>query len=253
MELGDGNGMNRRSRKSMIAALPRPGSLRQQSSGDQMIRTAPVAASREYRRAERFADNTIHIVGVALGVSGAIWLATIIPKLETAGEGLAVAIYAAGLITMLAASAAYNMWPHRPLKRWLRRIDHSAIYLMIAGTYSPFIAQVADDRTRLMLFAGIWTVALAGIALKLAMPGRLERFSIVLYLALGWSGLAAYDALGDVLDPATWSLLGIGGAIYSVGVAFHLGEALPFHNAIWHLFVLAAAICHYFAVLSLLA
>jgi hemolysin III len=245
--------MNRGRRKSMIAAQARPGRRRQRSPDNQMVRTAGVAASRKYRRAELVADNTIHIAGVALGISGAIWLATLIPSLETSRQGLAVAIYAAGLITMLAASAAYNMWPHRPLKGWLRRIDHSAIYLMIAGTYSPFIAQIADDRTRLMFFAGIWTVALAGIALKLTMPGRLERFSIVLYLALGWSGLAAYDELGNVLDHTTWSLLGIGGVIYSLGVVFHLAGALPFHNAIWHLFVLAAAICHYFAVLSLLA
>jgi hemolysin III len=96
------------------------------------------------------------------------------------------------------------MWPHRPLKGWLRRIDHSAIYIMIAGTYSPFIAQIADGWFRLIFFTVIWTVAISGIALKLMMPGRFERLSIVLYLALGWSGLAAYDALGQVLHDRTW-------------------------------------------------
>ena len=80
-------------------------------------------------RAEQFADNTIHVAGVTLGIAGAIWLALTIPHLETAGKALAVAIYGAALIAMLAASAAYNMWPHRPLKGWLRRIDHSAIYV----------------------------------------------------------------------------------------------------------------------------
>lgn len=206
-----------------------------------------MAAHRKYRRAELFADNVIHLAGVLLGIAGAIWLAILAPP----GEWPALAIYAAGLVTMLSASAAYNMWPHQPLKHWLRRFDHSAIYLMIAGTYSPFIAQIADGWIQLIFFAVIWTVAIAGAVLKLTLPGRFDRLSIVLYLALGWSGLAAYDSLGQVLDNRTWLLLGTGGAIYSVGVAFHLGEALPFHNAIWHVFVLVAAICHYFAVLSL--
>lgn len=209
-------------------------------------------ACRQYRRAERLADNAIHIAGVTLGIAGAIWLAWAVPHLESSGKALAVAIYGMALIAMLAASAAYNMWPHRPLKGWLRRLDHSAIYTMIAGTYSPFLAQIADGWTRLIFFAGIWTVAIAGVALKLTMPGRLDRLSIVLYLALGWSGIAAYDALGHALGGATLSLLGLGGLIYTVGVGFHLGQALPFHNAIWHLFVLAAASCHYVAVLTVL-
>jgi hemolysin III len=211
-------------------------------------RALPMAAHKEYRRAELLADNVIHLAGVVLGLAGAIWLAT----LAAPGKRLVLAIYSAGLVTMLSASAAYNMWPHQPLKGWLRRVDHSAIYIMIAATYTPFIAQIADDWLRLSFFAVIWAVAIGGVALKLTMPGRFDPLSIVLYLVLGWSGLAAYDALGQALDHRTWVLLGIGGAIYSVGVVFHLAEALPFHNAIWHGFVLVAAICHYFTVLSLL-
>jgi hemolysin III len=207
---------------------------------------------RDYRRAELLADGTVHIIGIVLGVAGAIWLALAIPGLGSAGKGLAVGIYALGLVTMLSASAAYNMCPRRPLKWWLRRIDHSAIYIMIAGTYSPFIAQMPSGWPQRILFAVIWSVALIGLVLKLAMPGRLERLSILLYLALGWSGLAAANALGHALDERTLWLLGAGGVIYSVGVVFHLGEALPFHNVIWHCFVLTAAICHYVAVLGVL-
>lgn len=206
-----------------------------------------MVALRNYRRAELLADRAIHLAGVLLGIVGAIWLALLAPP----GKWPALAVYAAGLMTMLSASAAYNMWPDRPLKGWLRRFDHSAIYIMIAGTYSPFIAQIGDSRVRHIFFALIWGVAIGGVALKLVMPGRFDRLSIALYLTLGWSGLPACGALGHVLDDRTWSLLGVGGAIYSVGVAFHLSEAIPLHNAIWHVFVLAAAICHYFAVLSL--
>jgi hemolysin III len=216
------------------------------------IPCARKSGAREYRGAELVADNVIHIAGVVLGVLGAIWLMAFAPAPVTSEEQLALAIYAAGLVTMLSASAAYNMWPQRPLKAWLRRLDHSAIYIMIAGTYSPFIAQIADKQTQLTFLAVIWAVAMTGVVLKMAMPGRLDRLSIAVYLALGWSGIAIYDDLGKALDSTTWSLLGIGGVIYSLGVAFHLLEALPFHNAIWHFFVLAAAVCHYRAVLGLL-
>lgn len=218
---------------------------------ENVARTLP-QLGRHYRRAELVADGTVHVVGVALGIAGAIWLGLMAPALATLGERVAVAIYAVGLVCMLSASAAYNMWPLTPRKLWLRRLDHSAIYIMIAGTYSPFIAQIQGGWTSLMLLLGVWGAAISGLIMKLTMPKRLERLSILLYLALGWSGLGAYDALGRALDHQTWLLLGIGGVIYSVGVGFHLGEALPFHNVIWHLFVLAAAICHYFAVLGLL-
>jgi hemolysin III len=207
---------------------------------------------RTYRRAELVADGTVHVVGLALGIGGAIWLVLMAPTLATMGERVAVAIYAVGLVCMLSASAAYNMWPLTPRKQWLRRLDHSAIYIMIAGTYSPFIAQIQNGWTSLTLFLGVWGAAISGLVMKLVMPSRFERLSILLYLALGWSGIGAYDSLGRALDHQTWLLLGVGGIIYSVGVGFHLREALPFHNVIWHVFVLAAAICHYFAVLGVL-
>jgi hemolysin III len=207
---------------------------------------------RGYRRMELLADCIVHIAGVAFGIAGGIWLAALISGSSSFGDRLAGAIYAIGLVTMLSASAAYNMSPHRAPKGWLRRVDHSAIYIMIAGTYTPFIAQLPNGSTPIILFTAIWIVAITGIILKLTMPGRFAGLSIALYLGLGWSGLAAYDALSQVLDDRTWLLLGAGGVIYSSGVAFHLSETLPFHNVIWHLCVLTAAVCHYFAVLGVL-
>ncbi len=205
----------------------------------------------QYRRAERLADNAVHVVGVALGIAGALRLATLMQHLNSFAEQLAMAVYSIGLVTMLAVSAAYNMWPPTPLKSWLRRFDHSAIYVMIAGSYTPFIVQVPDGWTAFALLSVVWGVALIGLIFNLAAPSHLERLSIVLYLALGWSGLAAYHDLGSVLDGATWILLAAGGLIYSAGVAFHLSESLPFHNAIWHVFVLGGALTHYAAVLGL--
>jgi hemolysin III len=206
---------------------------------------------REHDLAELTADKLVHIVGITLGLIGAIWLGIRIPSLSSAGERLAFAVYAFGLLAMLSASAAYHLWPRTRVKWWLRRIDHSAIYVLIAGTYSPFIVQVQEGWTPVILLGFVWTVALVGLLVKLFMPHRLDGLSTILYLALGWSGVAAYEALASALDPGTVWLLAIGGISYSAGVIFHLWESLRFQNAIWHLFVLVAAAIHYVAVIGL--
>jgi hemolysin III len=157
-----------------------------------------------------------------------------------------------GLLLMLALSAAYNMWPISPAKWVLRRFDHSAIYLLIAGTYTPFLAQTKNVLGSAGLGLGVWLSAAIGMALKLALPGRFDRLAIVLYLLLGWSGVIAYDTLASALPSASLWLLAIGGILYSLGVVFHVWRGLRFHNAIWHGFVLLAASCHYAAVLACL-
>jgi hemolysin III len=161
-------------------------------------------------------------------------------------------IYMIGLIAMLGISAAYNMWPISPTKWLLRRFDHSAIYLLIAGTYTPFLALMKSGLAFAGLTVGIWSSALVGVLLKLALPGRFDRLSIALYLMLGWIGVIAYDHLLPVIPSASLWLLGIGGILYSLGTLFHLWERLRFQNAIWHGFVVLAAGCHYSAVLACL-
>jgi hemolysin III len=155
-------------------------------------------------------------------------------------------------VTMLALSAAYNMWPVSPAKWILRRFDHSAIYLLIAGTYMPFLAQMKSALVSAGLGAGVWLSAVIGMALKLALPGRFDRLAVVLCLLLGWSGVIVYDSLASALPSASLWLLAIGGILYSVGALFHICRGLRFHNAIWHGFVLIAASCHYSAVLACL-
>ena len=122
---------------------------------------------------------------------------------------------------------------------------------MIAGTYTPFTTRLGNGWAS-GLTAVIWTVAAAGIALKLWQPRRIETISIVLYLALGWIGLAAAGPFMAALDASTLGLLAAGGILYSVGVIFHLWRRLPYHNAIWHGFVVVAAGVHYLAVLTVL-
>jgi hemolysin III len=134
----------------------------------------------------------------------------------------------------------------------LRRFDHAAIFAMIAGTYTPFTILGLQSGWSTGLTIGIWSVAAIGIALKLWQPRRIETISVALYLGLGWIGLIALHPFMVALDAATLALLAAGGILYSVGVVFHLWRRLPYHNAIWHGFVLVAAGIHYLAVLTVI-
>jgi hemolysin III len=193
----------------------------------------------------------VHAIGVCLGLVGAVTIVVIAVWMERI-EVTPILIYVIGLITMLALSAAYNMWPVSPAKWVLRRFDHSAIYLLIAGTYTPFLVQMKNVLASVGLGVGVWLSAVIGIALKLALPGRFDRLAVVLFLLLGWSGVIAYDSLASALPSASLWLLAIGGTLYSVGALFHVWRGLRFQNAIWHGFVLLAASCHYAAVLACL-
>lgn len=201
-----------------------------------------------YDRAETVADAIVHILSIALAIGGGAVL-IVIAAHGTFAQFAAVAIYLAGLVAMVGFSAAYNLWPVSPFKWWLRRFDHSAIYLLIAATYTAFILPL-NGTTPGLLLAVIWTAALAGMVLKLVWPGRFDRTSIVLYLALGWSGMFAFGPVAAALAPVTLVLIAVGGILYSAGVVFHVWQSLRFQNAIWHGFVLSAALCHYAAVLT---
>jgi hemolysin III len=205
----------------------------------------------DYDRAEIIADGIVHAAGVALGLVGAVAIVIVAIKARPI-EIAPTVIYIIGLVAMLGLSAAYNMWPISPTKWILRRFDHSAIYLLIAGTYTPFLALMKVGLASAALTIGIWSSALLGMFLKLALPGRFDRLSIALYLLLGWSGVIAYDHVGPVLPSSSLWLLAIGGILYSLGILFHAWERLRFQNAIWHGFVLLAASCHYSAVLACL-
>lgn len=207
----------------------------------------------EYRPAERIADNVIHVVGIVAGFVGCIVLAVM--TLPAAGTRVlaGVGLYSGGLTVMLWCSALYNMAREGAWKRVMRRCDHAAIFVMIAGTYTPFSLVVIGGAWGWGLLAFVWTVALAGMALKLFWPHRFERLSVIVYLLMGWSILVVIEPLLAGISATGLVLLVTGGALYSLGVVFHLWSRLPFQNAIWHGFVLAAAGCHYAAILRELA
>src|SRR3954471_13544303 len=204
-----------------------------------------------YDRAELIADGVVHVLGVGFGLIATTVLIVLAGVFASAFEIVSVSVYGAGLLAMLGFSAAYNLWPVSPRKWLLRRFDHSAIYVLIAATYTPFFVQLNDRVFALSLLAGVWSVAAIGIVLKLFWPGRFDRVSVGLYLAMGWSGLMLYDAVVQALPTLALAFLVAGGVLYSLGVVFHAWQRLRFQNVIWHSFVLLGAACHYTAVLDL--
>jgi hemolysin III len=215
------------------------------------VHAAADAVGWHYDRAELIADGIVHAIGVILGLIAATALVVLTAVYATALDIVAVSIYVAGLLAMLVLSASYNLWPVSRTKWVLRRFDHSAIYILIAATYTPIIMELKDSVFAIALLVGVWCVAIFGVVLKLGWPGRFDRVSVGLYLALGWSGIMLYDSVVAVLPKlALWFVLA-GGALYSLGVIFHAWRRLRFQNAIWHSFVLLGAACHYTAVMDL--
>ena len=214
---------------------------------------AAVGAMRwNYDRAELIADGVVHGIGVFGGLVAATVLIVLTAIYTTPFEVAVVSVYVTGLLAMLVLSATYNLWPVSRAKWVLRRFDHSAIYVLIAATYTPFIMEVKDSIFAVALLIGVWCVAIIGIVLKLLLPGRFDRISVGLYLAMGWSGLMLYDAVVLALPAMALWFVVAGGALYSFGVIFHAWQRLRFQNVIWHSFVLLGAACHYPAVLDLI-
>jgi hemolysin III len=202
---------------------------------------------------ERLADLAVHALGLILGVAGAIVMLTVAARGAARDQLLASAVYLFGLIAMLACSALYNVcvwWSFRH-RDWLRRLDHAAIFVMIAGTYTPLALRLPAAWAS-GLIAGVWTAAIVGVAAKLWQPHRVEALSVALYLALGWIGLIALEPLLASLDGTTLLLLLLGGVVYSAGVVFHLAGDGRYGKALWHGCVLIAAAIHYVAILSML-
>jgi hemolysin III len=215
------------------------------------VHAAADAIGWDYDRAVLFADGVVHAIGVLAGIIAATVLVVLTAVYASMLDIVAVSIYVAGLLSMLVLSATYNLWPVSRVKWLLRRFDHSAIYLLIAATYTPFILELKDSAFALVLLVGVWCVAILGIVLKLAWPGRFDRIAVGVYLAMGWSGMMLYDAVVRALPAMALGFVVAGGALYSLGVIFHAWRRLRFQNAIWHGFVLAGAACHYTAVLDL--
>lgn len=202
-------------------------------------------AERIYTRHEYVVDAVIHVAGMLFAVNAAVWL---LLHVGVSAEA-SVTVYCLGLLAMIFASGIYNMVPETAWpKQLLRRLDHAAIFIMIAGTYTPFaVNRVGAPYGTAVLWA-IWICASIGVALKVLFPRRFERASLALYIGMGWMVVAVLKPLAaSVASVDFWLLIG-GGAVYTAGVVFYVVERIPFHKAIWHGFVLAAVVLHFSAV-----
>lgn len=202
-----------------------------------------------YRRDEVVADRAVHVVGLISASAGLVWLAMrSLPGADRAGT-LALVVYAIGVLCMLGASAAYNIWPPGRRKSALCLIDRSMIFVMIAGSYTPFVLHALPARLGVPLFIVVWTLALIGVMLTLTWFERFQRLSLWLYLGMGWLLVAVLPSLIGILPTPVLLLLLGGGGVYSLGTVFHSWERLRFHNPIWHLLVLVAVLMHMAAVM----
>ncbi len=159
----------------------------------------------------------------------------------------AVAIYGASLVLLFLCSTIYHSFTHLTSSVWLQRLDHSAIFLLIAGTYTPFLMIALHTPQARLLMVVLWSIALAGVLIKLFFLHRFQRFSLAVYLVMGWLALFVVHDLYRVLPPNAFQLLWVGGLVYTIGAAFYAAQ-YRFSHSVWHLFVLGGAACHCVAI-----
>lgn len=211
----------------------------------QVVERLRVYWGRKYSPGERISDAVVHSAALFFGAVCFAFLLVYVARERSAGEIVAVAVYAAGFFSMLGCSLAYNMWPVSRTKLWLRRFDHAAIYLMIAGTCTAFLSQLDSAVWAASLIAAIWVGAIVGIVAKLFLPGRYEGALLALYLGLGWVCVIGIVPIWRSLSSESLTLLIVGGLVYTCGVVFYRWQRLPYHITIWHSFVVVAAGCHF--------
>ncbi|MDW7747497.1 PAQR family membrane homeostasis protein TrhA [Halomonas sp.] len=199
---------------------------------------------------EELLHSISHGIGAALSLAGVVVL-LVLASLATRVDPwklVGIGFYGVSLVLLYTASTLYHGVRHPRLKGLFQSLDHCAIYLLIAGTYTPFLLVNLRGPTGWTLFATVWSLALAGIACKLAWPHRFAALRVAIYLVMGWLIVFAGDELAARLSDTGLALLVAGGVTYTLGVAFYAISAIPYNHAIWHLFVMGGSACHYFAV-----
>ena len=206
------------------------------------------AVTADYSIKEEIAHSVTHGIGVLMSVVGIAALIVYSSKYGDAWHIVSSSIYGFTLITLYTSSTLYHSVTIPDLKKVLQKIDHAAIFLLIAGTYTPFTLVNLHGGWGWTLFGMVWSIAIAGMIMELLVKNRYERISIGLYLGLGWLVMIAIEPMIANVAPGGLILLLVGGLFYSLGVIFYVWKTLVYHHAIWHLFVLAGSTSHFFAV-----
>ncbi|MGG5214599.1 PAQR family membrane homeostasis protein TrhA [Rahnella variigena] len=202
-----------------------------------------------YPWAEEIANSLSHGVGLVFGIVGLVLL--LVQAVGDNASGMAItsySLYGGSMILLYLASTLYHAIPHQKAKYWLKKFDHCAIYLLIAGTYTPFLLVGLNSPLAKGLMAVIWGLALFGVIFKLAFAHRFEVLSLVTYLTMGWLSLIVIYQLATTLSLGGVALLALGGVVYTLGVIFYASKRFRFGHAIWHGFVLGGSACHFLAI-----
>ncbi|PSW04489.1 hemolysin III family protein [Photobacterium rosenbergii] len=208
-----------------------------------------LATESGYSVTEEMANSISHGLGMVFGIIGLVLL--LVQAVSNGADALSItslSIYGASMILLYLASTLYHAIPFERAKRALKTFDHCAIYLLIAGTYTPFLLITLRTPLAITLMAVIWAIALIGIALKIAFVYRFKRLSLATYLTMGWLSLIAIYPLAMTLATGGLVLLAAGGIVYSIGVVFYVNKRIPYNHAIWHLFVLGGTVLHFLAI-----
>ncbi len=206
--------------------------------------TSDAMQIRAYSTGEEIANAVTHGLGVAAAIVGlTLMLNKGIPVLPASGIA-AISVYGGTLILMFLCSTLYHSIQHAPAKAVLKRLDHCAIYLLIAGSYTPLMLISLDNSNAHLLLAFIWVLAALGVVFKALFVHRFKKLAMTTYLLMGWASLAVIVELYKVLPTAGFALLLAGGLSYSLGTLFYAAKRFPYTHAVWHLFVLGGAVCH---------
>ncbi len=199
--------------------------------------------------AEELGNTITHGIGLVLSLAGFVILLILAVTHGSAWHIVSCAVYGTTLVCLYSASTLYHGIPSPRLKRALKIFDHSAIYLLIAGTYTPFLLVNLRGGWGWSLFGVVWGLALAGILLKFWFVDHFQILSTTVYLLMGWLAVIAVRPLLEMVPTAGLLWLLAGGFFYTIGVVFYAWKRIPYNHVIWHVFVMAGSTCHYFAVL----
>lgn len=211
--------------------------------------TNKTLSAQGYSLAEEIANSISHGIGFIFGIVGLVLMLN--QAIETQAGITAItsySLYGGSMILLFLASTLYHAIPHPGAKIWLQKLDHCAIYILIAGTYTPFLLVGLKSPLAHGLMVVIWSLALVGVLFKLAFVNRFEALSVITYLLMGWLSLVVVYQLAMKLSPGGIWLLAAGGIIYSMGVVFYVSKRIPYNHAIWHGFVLGGSVCHFLAI-----
>lgn len=204
--------------------------------------------SLQYSLAEEVLHAVTHGAGVLLSIAGLSWMLFIAIPTADPWRIAASVVYGSSLIALFLASTVYHTFHRSPRKHLYKLLDHCAIYLLIAGTYTPFLLVALRNSTGWWLFGTIWALATAGVLTKLWFRHRYPKLALASYLLMGWLVVIAAPQVVDAIGTGGMLWLMAGGLSYTIGAAFYAAERISYNHAIWHVFVLAGGVCHFVAV-----